>query len=322
MRIILTMVGIALGIAIAVVAGVYGWQQFNAVPVVIPVAANPAPVTPPKVDETKAVDTPKPPTEAAKPATPVPAPVAMPTPAPVAVNPGPLPTPAPTLPPVATAPGTPSTVPSSQAPMPGTEGKPLPPPIPEEIATPAHLEQLQVGMTEGDVQQVMGNEGVETPENQLPQFTPVGWSEVRWTNPDGSYIAALFNEERVLAHVLPFNMPGAYAWMTVPHYAVPAWLNDKLQANNMIVRVAAVDVVEARASTFQFRGPLVDANGEVLGAISGTYYTDEAAGQFARAMEGSYEYALPDGRSDANTFQLRSGETVTAAALPKELLQA
>ncbi len=45
------------------------------------------------------------------------------------------------------------------------------------------------------------------------------------------------------------------------------------------------------------------ANGQTLGSISGTYYIGEAAGSNRRGIEGSYSYALPDGRSDANTFQ-------------------
>jgi len=171
------------------------------------------------------------------------------------------------------------------------------------LATPEKLESLEIGMTEGDVIQVMGSEGVETPADQLPQFTPIGWYEVRWANADGSYIAAHFNQERTLRYVQPFNMPGAYAWLESPHYAVPAWLNDLLQANNLIVRVPSVDVVEARPSTFQFQGGLVAANGQTLGSISGTYYIGEAAGSNRRGIEGSYSYALPDGRSDANTFQ-------------------
>jgi len=185
----------------------------------------------------------------------------------------------------------------------GAEDQPIAEVLPTAIATPEKLQSLQIGMTEGDVRQTMGTDGIETPEEQLPEFTPAEWYELRWANADGSYIAAMFNEEQTLVHLQPFNIPGAYTWLATPHYAVPAWLNEKFQANNMMVRLPAVDVVEPRQYTYQFRGGLVDASGQMLGTVAGTYYLGEAAGQYARAIEGSYEYRLVDGRVDANTFQ-------------------
>lgn len=154
-----------------------------------------------------------------------------------------------------------------------------------------------------EVEKVMGTKGVVTPADQAPAYQPQGWEEVRWPNPDGSYIAALFDQNGALAHIQPFNMPGAYEWMANPNYAVPAWLNEKLQSANMIVRVPAVEVVEAAADTHQFQGALVGADGQFLGQISGTYYTGEAAKGFSRAIEGKYQYSLPNGQVDANTYQ-------------------
>jgi len=160
-----------------------------------------------------------------------------------------------------------------------------------------------VGMTEDNVVQTMGAEGVMTPDESLAKYTPEGWYEVRWPNPDGSYVAALFSDRGTLANVTPFNMPGAETWTATPWYAVPRWLNDKLEGNSMPVRVAAVEVVEAQAGVYQFRGPLANAEGQVLGSISGTYYLADPSGRFTRAVEGSYEYALANGAVDANTFQ-------------------
>ncbi|HRK33356.1 MAG TPA: hypothetical protein PLJ47_02085, partial [Candidatus Hydrogenedentes bacterium] len=227
MRIILSMVAISLGIAIAIVAGVYGWQRYSAAP--IPVAATPAPAPPP-------ASAPE-----AKPAEPV-----AEAPTPVSVTPTTSPKPEPVVP-ALPAPKQPA-MPTTAAPptFAGAGAQPLPSAMPNAasesdvenqpiavaeapaLATPEKLESLEIGMTEGDVIQVMGSEGVETPADQLPQFTPIGWYEVRWANADGSYIAAHFNQERTLRYVQPFNMPGAYAWLESPHYAVPAWLNDLL----------------------------------------------------------------------------------------------
>lgn len=165
------------------------------------------------------------------------------------------------------------------------------------------MAQLMVGMTEDNVVQTMGSEGVATPDESLPKYTPDGWYEVRWPNPDGSYIAGLFTDQGTLANITPFNMPGAETWTATPWYAVPRWLNDKLEGNSMPVRVAAVDVVEAQAGVYQFRGPLANAEGQVLGSISGSYYLQDPSGRFTRAIEGSYEYTLPNGAVDANTFQ-------------------
>lgn len=196
---------------------------------------------------------------------------------------------------------TPGTPPATQQ-VPG-EDKPIAEPATPAVATGEKLAQLMVGMTEDSVVQTMGAVGVTTPDESLPRYTPDGWYEVRWPNPDGSYIAALFSDRGTLANITPFNMPGAETWMATPWYAVPRWLNDKLEGNSMPVRVPAVEVVEAQAGVYQFRGPLANAEGQVLGSISGTYYLEDPSGRFTRAVEGSYEYSLANGAVDANTFQ-------------------
>lgn len=305
------MVGIALGIAIAVVAGVYGWQQYESTkPVAVPPTTVVSTTPPPAAS--------KPPAEKPKPVDlPASKPGAVPPTAPPAGPPKPFPSgppssqvdnkvpagPSSTAGPAAKpAPGAPSASPPSTAQTPG-EDTPIAVPETPNVATPEKLEQLIVGMTEDDVQQTMGKEGVPTPEDQLAAYTPEGWYEVRWPNADGSYIAALFNDLGRLAHLEPFNMPGASEWKATPWYAVPSWLNDKLRSSTMPVRLPAVDIVEAQADTFQFRGVLANADGQVLGSISGTYYVNDPSGRFVRAMEGTYEYTLPDGTVDANTFQ-------------------
>jgi hypothetical protein len=176
-------------------------------------------------------------------------------------------------------------------------------PATTDAATPEKLAQLTMGMTETDVAAVIGKEGVMTPDEQLPPFTPESWYEMRWPNADGSYIAGLFNDSGSLVHLEPFNMPGAYEWTATPWYALPRWLNEKLQANNMPVRLPAVDIATVQTDAYQFRGALVNADGIILGSIAGTYYASDPNGRFTRAMEGSYEYTLPGGSTDANTFQ-------------------
>ncbi|MBM3290117.1 MAG: hypothetical protein FJY92_08205 [Candidatus Hydrogenedentes bacterium] len=101
----------------------------------------------------------------------------------------------------------------------------------------------------------------------------------------------------------PFNLPGAEEWMAAPAHVVPSWLNAELLANNMPVRVPAVAIVAAQENAYQFRGVLSDANGQILGSIAGTYYVNDPAGRFDHAMEGNYEYTLPDGSVDADTFE-------------------
>ena len=315
MRIVLTMVGIALGLGIAVVAGVYGWQEYESTrPAVTPVSTTSTIVEEKKTE----TSTPKP--------VEVSAPKTDPTmqPAPVVVPSTPKPAPTPSVPsaPSATKPATPATstpqapkpaqtapaqmqtpgTPPAQQPVPG-EDKPIAEPETPIVATAEKLAQLMVGMTEDNVVQATGVEGVMTPDESLPNYTPDGWYEVRWPNPDGSYIAGLFSDRGTLANITPFNMPGAETWTATPWYAVPRWLNDKLEGNSMPVRVAAVDVVEAQPGVYQFRGPLANAEGQVLGSISGSYYLQDPSGRFTRAVEGSYEYALANGAVDANTFQ-------------------
>lgn len=315
MRIVLTMVGIALGLGIAVVAGVYGWQEYeSARPTVAPVSttstiveekktepSTPKPVeisTPKPVSTTQPAPIPAPSTSIPTPATSAPAiPSATKPVAPVASTPQ-APKPAPTAPSLMPTTGAP---PATQ-PVPG-EDKPIAEPETPTVATAEKLAQLMVGMTEDNVVQAMGAEGVMTPDESLPKYTPDGWYEVRWPNPDGSYIAGLFSDRGTLANITPFNMPGAETWKATPWYAVPHWLNDKLEGNSMPVRVPAVDVVEAQAGVYQFRGPLANAEGQVLGSISGSYYLQDPSGRFTRAVEGSYEYALANGAVDANTFQ-------------------
>ena len=296
MRIMLTMVGITLGIAIAVVAGVYGWQQFAST------APVPAPIKPVQTAQAPSPQ-PAPPTTP-KPAQPAPAPVQLPKEAPKPMPPVAAPATG-KQPPVA-APKTekPATPPAGEPTVPAEEA---PIAVPAEpvtaVATPEKLESLRIGMTLEETEQAMGAKGVKTPDDQVPAYQPDGWEEVRWPNADGSYIAALFNTDGQLVHLQPFNMPGAYEWMSNPHYAIPAWLNDKLQAANMIVRVPSVDVVEAQAGAEQFQGALVNASGEFLGSISGSYYTGEAAVGYTRGIEGTYQYSLPNGQIDSNTFQ-------------------
>lgn len=303
MRIVLAMVGIALGLAIAVVAGVYGWQQYEATKTVDSSAAPSTPSTPPSTSASASSDAPKPVN--------VPAPKA----APAGAAPGPTSPLAPVSPPKpaisSAAPKDAGTTPATavptvppQAPQ-STPGADTPIAVPEKpnVATPEKLNQLVLGMTEDDVAATIGAEGVATPEEELGAYTPEGWFEVRWPNPDGSYIAGLFTDQGLLAHVEPFNMPGAYEWLATPWYAVPKWLNDRMRANNMPVRVPAVDVIQAQANTFQFRGALANADGIVVGSVSGNYYTNDPGGRFARAMEGTYEYSMANGAHDANTFQ-------------------
>ncbi|NUM54656.1 MAG: hypothetical protein HUU46_13510 [Candidatus Hydrogenedentes bacterium] len=302
MKIVLTMVAIALGLGIAVVAGVYGWQQYESTrTAALPTSTTQTPTMPTTRSATnekpKPVDLPAAKSDAA-----ASAPSATTT-RPADTKPAAPPTQAPTT---ATTPlsptPTPATPTSAAQSTPG-EDTPIAVPAAQNVATPEKLGQLITGMTEADVIATMGSDGVETPEDELGAYTPAGWYEVRWPNPDGSYIAALFSDQGTLAHVEPFNMPGAYEWLATPWYAVPKWLNEKLTANNMPIRVPAVDVILAQTNTYQFRGVLANADGVVVGVISGSYYVDDPSGRFTRAMEGTYEYAMPNGAADANTFQ-------------------
>ena len=306
----MTMVGIALGIAIAVVAGVYGWQQYESTkPIEVPPATvastSPTPDTSkPPAEKPKPVDLPASKPGAVPPAAPPSGPPkAFPSATPPqADSKTPVTPPSPAGPATKPVPGAPGASLPNTGPTPG-EDTPIAVPETPKVATPEKLAQLIVGMTEDDVQQAMAKEGVPTPEDQLAAYTPEGWYEVRWPNADGSYIAALFNDLGRLAHLEPFNMPGADEWKAAPWYAVPSWLNEKLRSSAMPVRLPAVDIVESQADTFQFRGVLANADGQVLGSISGTYYVNDPNGRFVRAMEGTYEYTLPDGTVDANTFQ-------------------
>lgn len=276
MRIILTMVGIALGIGIAIIAGVYGWEQYAATaPVVAPVNVAQSAPGPQKPEQPK--------------------PVSVPAEGPTPTKPAPLSS--------ATPPAAQQQTPFNKPmPVPG-EDKPIAVPETPNLATPEKLAQLTIGMTEEDVQKTFGKAGVPTQEADLPAYTPEGWHELRWPNPDGSYISALFNEQNVLVFAEPFNMPGAYEWLSTPWYAIPNWLNAKLRESNMAVRLPAVDVVAAQTNTYQFSGRLVNADGETLGLMTGTYYVNDPSGRYTRAIEGSYQYALPNGAVDSNTFQ-------------------
>lgn len=276
MRIILSMVGIALGIGIAIIAGVYGWEQYAATtPAAAPVNVPQSAPKPQKAEQPK--------------------PVSVPAEGPASTKP---PSPLSATPPMAQH-QTPSGI---HSPVPG-EDKPIAVPETPNLATPEKLAQLSIGMTEEDVQKTFGKAGVRTQEADLPAYTPEGWYELRWPNADGSYISALFNEQKTLVFAEPFNMPGAYEWLATPWYAIPNWLNTKLREGNMAVRLPAVEVVAAQTNTYQFSGLLVNAEGETLGLMTGTYYVNDPNGRYTRAIEGSYQYALPNGAVDSNTFQ-------------------
>lgn len=311
MRIVLTMVGITLGLAVAVVAAVYGWQQYSTAPVPLVASAPratpaepsaPEPKSPPApraagapAPKPKPTDSTPPPPSPATPTAPLDK-TPMPTPsasAPAAPSPTPKP---PTRP--ATSP-----VPSPRTPGVAAEDQPIAVPETGAVVTAEKINTLDIGMTEEEVEAVFGKAGVVTPESDLPAFTPEGWTEIRWANADGSYIAGLFNDQGELVNAQPFNLPGAFDWMARPHHAVPSWLNDRLQAANLPVRVPSVAVVESGPATFQFEGGLANVDGVFVGTIRGVYYTADPRGRFSRAIEGQYQYTLPNGAVDANTFQ-------------------
>lgn len=307
MRIVLTMVGITLGLAIAVVAAVYGWQQYSTAPVPLVASTPPAAPAEPSAPELSSPPTPKPkPTDSTpplpSPATPTAPPVKPPMPTPTASAPA---TPSLTPKPPSRPPTPPATSPVPSPTTPGVAAEDQPIAVPETgaVVTAEKIDALDIGMTEEEVENVFDKEGVVTPASDLPAFTPEGWTEIRWANADGSYIAGLFNDQGELVNAQPFNLPGAFEWMARPHHAVPAWLNDRLQAANLPVRVPSVAVVESGPATFQFEGGLANVDGVFVGTVRGVYYTADPQGRFSRAIEGQYQYTLPNGAVDANTFQ-------------------
>ncbi|MCC6490301.1 MAG: hypothetical protein IT364_22650 [Candidatus Hydrogenedentes bacterium] len=301
MRTVLTVVGITLAVVITAVAGVYAWMAVSATQ---PSQGLPAP--PPKVAKASRETPARPHNTVAPPAAATAVP-RTPSPSKELVRPAPSPLPAPAAP-TQDVPAVPD--PNAPAHVPETPSQP-----PVDAPPPAtmfdKLAALRIGSAESEVAAIMGTEGAPVADAAPAEFVPQGWYNLRWNDPDGGSIVALFTADGILAHLEPLKVVGAFDWMNAdPFYSITAWINDNLENESFPVRLPAVEVTTTGEHAFRYQGSLVTSAGQFVGSMRGAYYAGDGATTYMpndrvpykKAIEGVFEFIAPDGSRRSDNF--------------------